>query len=343
MVKYQIIKQLGSGSFGSVFEAIYNGRRVCIKKINFVDGLSLEAAQQEVRVWCNLNHPNIVKYIQSFIEQNQFCIVMELVEGFSLDQFLVNTCNLSESIVVNLFRQILSAIKYCHLNQVLHRDIKPQNLLLTKEYQIKLADFGISRVVEEYRNSAKTQIGTPYYMAPEILNHELYGFPADIWSLGCVLYEMVTRKRPFPNDYVQFFQQILYGNPFPIQCNCSQNLKSLIFCMLKKNPSQRISIHQIENLPFILALNNVTNQQTPQHQNDFSNQQSNFSQAHSPSINYNPVSSQFSQTPSIYPNLSSQFPHPENPYQSNFDSTQNSNQTQFQYPINTYQPQFPSS
>lgn len=279
------------------YEAYANNQRICIKKINIIDGFSLDVAQQEVSVWCNLNHPNIVKYFQSFIEQNQFCIMMELVKGYSLDQFLANQGTLDESIL-HLFLQILSAIKHCHLNKVLHRDIKPQNILLTKTYQIKLADFGISRVVEEFGNPATTQIGTPYYMAPEILKKEPYSFPADIWSLGCVLYEIVTRRRPFSSDYIQFFQQILHDEPFPIHCNVSENLKSLIFSMLKKNPSERFTINQIENLPFILSLENIHNQANFQPRNYYSQT---FSSYHPTNI---------SQMPSIYPPVSSSIPTP---------------------------------
>jgi serine/threonine protein kinase len=137
-----------------------------MKKINIINQNSYQLAQQEIKVWSNLKHPNIVRYYHCFMEQNQFCILMELVDGPNFEQFFSKNTNLPESFIMNLFSQLLSAIKYCYNHSVLHRDIKLQNILLTPNFQIKLADFGISRIINPSMNYfAQAQIGTPFFMA----------------------------------------------------------------------------------------------------------------------------------------------------------------------------------
>jgi serine/threonine protein kinase len=140
MQDFQVIQQIGSGSFGSVYKvkSLYTGEILCMKKINFQnDDAILKNIQKESHLWYNLSHPNIVKYIKSFVEQDYYCIVMELIDGLTLDQFLLQHPNLNEIEILDLFLQLLNAVKYVHDNEVLHRDIKPQNILLTKENQIK--------------------------------------------------------------------------------------------------------------------------------------------------------------------------------------------------------------
>jgi serine/threonine protein kinase len=124
MSQYQIIKQIGKGYFGEVFSAIYNSQMVCIKRIKIFDQKSYEDAQQEIDVWCNLKHPNIIQYYQCFIEQDQFCVMMELVDGPTLEQFFAQYPNIPEPFVLKLFSQLLSAMKCYHSHKVLYRDIK---------------------------------------------------------------------------------------------------------------------------------------------------------------------------------------------------------------------------
>lgn len=103
----------------------------------------------------------------------------------------------SEHEILDLFCQIAMAIKTCHNGQVLHRDIKAQNVFLTKDMQVKLGDFGVSRVLEHSKSKAVSTIGTPYYLSPEIINGETYRYESDIWSLGILLYYMAALKYPF--------------------------------------------------------------------------------------------------------------------------------------------------
>jgi serine/threonine protein kinase len=122
---------------------------------------------------------------------------------------------------------------------VLHRDIKPKNILISTNNQVKLADFGISRNIDSV---ATTQIGTLFYMATEIFSNQPYSFPVDFWSLGCVLYEMVTGQKPFGDNSMMFVYNVMNNQPFPIRTNGSDNVKNLIFNMLNKSSSKRISL-----------------------------------------------------------------------------------------------------
>jgi serine/threonine protein kinase len=115
MHQYKIVQQIGAGSFGSVFFVIYNSQLDCLKKITLLDQNSYQAVQQEINVWQNLHHPNIVQYYNCFIERNQFCILIEIVEGPNFEQFLLAHPNLTEDFILNLFFQLLSALKYSTL------------------------------------------------------------------------------------------------------------------------------------------------------------------------------------------------------------------------------------
>ncbi|MDR1364614.1 MAG: serine/threonine-protein kinase [Oscillospiraceae bacterium] len=245
---YQIMQQIGSGSFATVFQIseISSGQVFCMKKIYFHnDDKVLKQLQIESKILYQLYHPNIVRYFHSFIYQDQYCIVMELVDGQPFDAFLSqSSLLLSEDVVIGYFAQMLSAVRFCHENHILHRDIKPANILLNKNGCIKLADFGISKEISPV-DMARTKIGTPLYMAPEACKqYGEYSFPADIWSLGCILYEMLTKSLPFGNDPIIFFQNIF--NEDPIENNIiSPEMKKLIFRMLDKDPTKRITIEQI--------------------------------------------------------------------------------------------------
>jgi serine/threonine protein kinase len=154
---------------------------------------------------------------------------MELIDGCTLEEYLGKfNSALPERMAIWIFVQILRAVEYCHENDVLHRDIKPANILLTKKLQVKLADFGISKQMEEM-GLAATYIGTPITMAPEVIKHENYSFSADIWSLGCILYEMINGSKPFGKDPKTFFQNVLNCNPFAITSSVSKVTKDLVF------------------------------------------------------------------------------------------------------------------
>ena len=142
--------------------------------------------------------------------------------------------------------QICIALEYIHGQKIIHRDLKTQNILLTKTGDIKISDFGISRILSNSDEFASTSIGTPYYIAPEVCKGESYNYQADVWSLGCIIYELCSLKRPFEGNSIAIvLDSILNKEPETISGSYSIALISLVFSMLIKNPSQRPTVSKI--------------------------------------------------------------------------------------------------
>jgi serine/threonine protein kinase len=154
---------------------------------------------------------------------------MEYVDGLNFDEYLAKKGPLPEHQALHYFIQLVSTLQYCHGNQALHRDIKPQNILITKNHQLKLAVFGISKIIEDSNSLAVAPIGPPYCIASEIFNKKPSRFPANVLSLGCVLYEMVSCKKSFGGDHLLFLQSIMNDNPFSIQASFSQRAEEKCF------------------------------------------------------------------------------------------------------------------
>jgi NIMA (never in mitosis gene a)-related kinase 1/4/5 len=144
------------------------------------------------------------------------------------------------------------ALKHVHDRKVLHRDLKCQNIFLTKSNLIKLGDFGIARVLSSTRENAKTMVGTPYYLSPEIINGRPYSFKSDIWSLGVILYELCALKPPFDASSLTFLaMKIVKGQYNPIPNLYSRDLKNLISILLQVDPNKRPTTNSILQMPII--------------------------------------------------------------------------------------------
>ena len=151
-----------------------------------------------------------------------------------------------------MFVQILSTIAYLHKNKILHRDIKPQNCFITKHGIVKIGDFGVARSLDATFDLAKTVIGTPFYLAPAIWDNHPYGYAADIYSLGVVLYSMCSLKKPFDADSAtQLFTKVMKHDFTPIPYFFSNELRQLVDSMLRKDPNLRPTADAILKLPFI--------------------------------------------------------------------------------------------
>ncbi|KAM9143621.1 serine/threonine-protein kinase Nek1 isoform 4-T6 [Pangshura tecta] len=258
MEKYIKVQKIGEGSFGKAIlvKAKENSRQYVIKEINIckMSNKEREESRREVAVLANMKHPNIVLYRESFEENGSLYIVMDYCEGGDLFRRINAQKGIlfSEDQIMDWFVQICLALKHVHDRKILHRDIKSQNIFLTKDGTIQLGDFGIARVLNSTVELARTCIGTPYYLSPEICQNKPYNNKSDIWALGCVLYEMCTLKHAFEaGNMKNLVLKIISGSFPPVSLHYSYDLRNLLSQLFKRNPRHRPSVNSILEKIFI--------------------------------------------------------------------------------------------
>ena len=260
---YKIIKLLGEGSFGKVYlcENLSDNSHCVIKQIP-LDGLDEQEKKEtynEVLILKKVNHSNIIKFIDVFKKSkpiNTLNIVTEYADDGDLNQKIEKLRQkkspLTEKEIINYLIQICLALNHIHKKKIIHRDIKSGNIFLTKGGLVKLGDFGISKGFKNTWEKAKSKVGTPYYLSPEIINSKPYDSKSDIWALGVLLYEMMTFKMPFnANSLPALSLKILRGI---YQCPSSYYSKDLINLVkqcLTIEPKRRPSAEMILKMNFI--------------------------------------------------------------------------------------------
>ncbi|XP_032093864.1 serine/threonine-protein kinase Nek11 [Thamnophis elegans] len=260
--RYNIYQKLGHGSFGTVYlvsdkkakeeEQLKVLKEICVG--NLKPNETVEA-NLEAQLLSRLDHPAIVKFYTSFVEGGSFCIITEYCEGQDLD-FKIQEYKRSgkvfpESQIVKWFIQLLLGVNYLHKRQILHRDLKAKNIFL-KNNLVKIGDFGISRLLIGSCDLATTFIGTPFYMSPEALQHQGYDTKSDIWSLGCILYEMCCLNHMFTgHSFLTVVLKIVESKTPSLPDNFPRELDAVLHRMLNKNPSLRPSAAEILKTSYI--------------------------------------------------------------------------------------------
>ncbi|NWY17299.1 NEK4 kinase, partial [Aphelocoma coerulescens] len=259
LAAYCFLRAVGKGSYGEVSLARHrqDRKQYVIKKLNLRSASRREkrAAEQEAQLLSQLRHPNIVTYRESWQgDDGHLYIVMGFCEGGDLYHKLKEQKGklLPENQVVEWFVQIAMALQYLHENHILHRDLKTQNIFLTRTNIIKVGDLGIARVLENQYDMASTLIGTPYYMSPELFSNKPYNYKSDVWALGCCVYEMATLKHAFnAKDMNSLAYRIIEGKLPPMPKDYSPQLVEIIQTMLSKKPEERPSVKSILRQPYI--------------------------------------------------------------------------------------------
>ncbi|KAJ4748610.1 protein kinase family protein [Rhynchospora pubera] len=246
---------IGSGSFGTVYTAIDQDGFLFAVKETFIDkdssaNQSTLQLEQEVMLLSRLQHVNIVQYYGSDLKDGKLSIFLELATQGSLASLYQKYC-FQESHVSAYTRQILKGLTYLHHRNIIHRDIKCANILVDSNGCVKLADFGLAKEINNLIQ-ARSCKGSWYWMAPEVVTASPYGTSADIWSLGCTVLEMLTRKHPFPElEFQQALFKIAKGEQPQIPITLSDNARDFIDHCLQVNPEDRPSAAALLQHPFI--------------------------------------------------------------------------------------------
>ena len=260
MDAFQIISKLGEGAYSTVFKVMrtVDGKTYALKKVKLLNlsDKEKENALNEVRILASINSNYVVSYKEAFFDEKDrtLCIVMEFADNGDLYQKIVEhkkkAMFFEESEIWRIFIQLVRGLKALHDLKILHRDLKSANVFLYANGDAKIGDLNVSKVTRA--GVGHTQTGTPYYASPEVWNDSPYDNKSDIWSLGCVLYEMITLKPPFrAQDMEGLYKRVIKGQYSRIPDRFSNDLFQIVQFLLQVNPKSRPSCDQILNHPIV--------------------------------------------------------------------------------------------
>ncbi|TDH68167.1 hypothetical protein CCR75_008960 [Bremia lactucae] len=276
---YQLGAEIGRGGYGIVYGALdlRNGRSVAIKQVSLRDIdkdelLSIESnaeytaivVQTEISLLRKLKHKNIVKYHDTIKTQGYLYIVLEYMENGSLAQFMKKFGSLSETLVAMYISQVLRGLAYLHEQGVLHRDVKGANILTTKDGLVKLADFGVAIKLSDTKK-ANSVVGSPYWMAPEVIEMAGWSSASDIWSVGCTIIELLTTKPPYFDlaPMAALFRIVQEDHP-PLPQRMSSALHDFIMKCFMKEPRLRASAEELLVHPWIAQIPKIKVEESTQ-------------------------------------------------------------------------------
>ncbi|KAG0677421.1 hypothetical protein C6P40_004636 [Pichia californica] len=251
--QFSLSTELGRGAFGVVYLAqdLITHREVAIKQIDLESTHDLSEIQQEILMLSTCHHQNITQYYGCFMKGYKLWIIMEYLGAGSCSD-LLTAGPFSEQIISYIIGSVLNALSYLHDNGKIHRDIKAANILIGLNGEVKLADFGVATQLSNNLSKRLTFVGTPYWMAPEIIKQEEYSFKADIWSLGITSIEMAYGKPPLTEfDPMRVLFRITEGKPPSLDSSFSNLFRDFVNKCLIKDPLKRLTVKELILHPFI--------------------------------------------------------------------------------------------
>ena len=257
---YEQGERLGSGAYGTVYLArdVRDGSRCCVKQVCVTDASDKELARAEMEVGLLSTlgrHPGIVGFRDCFATASSYCIVMDYCAGGDLAQVVKTQRDrnelLPEETVLDWLIQLALALEFVHKHRVLHRDLKLHNVFLDEHGHARLGDFGIAKAMESLTGAASC-VGTPHYMAPEVVQGETYSYAADVWSLGCILHELCTLSKAFHGtNFLAVVYAICKKEPPLLPDIYSDELRELAWAMMAKDPCARPTLDEILRSPLV--------------------------------------------------------------------------------------------
>ncbi|KAI5396906.1 hypothetical protein KIW84_062943 [Lathyrus oleraceus] len=256
---YHVIELVGEGSFGKVYKGRrkHTGQTVAMKFImkHGKTEKDIHNLRQEIEILRKLKHGNIIQMLDSFESPQEFCVVTEFAQGELFEIIEDDKC-LPEEQVQAIAKQLVRALHYLHSNRIIHRDMKPQNILIGSESIVKLCDFGFARAMSTNTVVLRSIKGTPLYMAPELVREQPYNHTVDLWSLGVILYELFVGQPPFYTNYVYTLVRRIVNDPVKYPDSMTPNFKSFLKGLLNKAPESRLTWPALLEHPFVKETNN---------------------------------------------------------------------------------------
>ncbi|CAI8602046.1 unnamed protein product [Vicia faba] len=256
---YHVIELVGEGSFGKVYKGRrkHTGQTVAMKFImkHGKTEKDIHNLRQEIEILRKLKHENIIQMLDSFESPQEFCVVTEFAQG-ELFEILEDDKCLPEEQVQAIAKQLVRALHYLHSNRIIHRDMKPQNILIGSGSIVKLCDFGFARAMSTNTVVLRSIKGTPLYMAPELVREQPYNHTVDLWSLGVILYELFVGQPPFYTNSVYALIRHIVKDPVKYPDSMTPNFKSFLKGLLNKAPESRLTWPALLEHPFVKETNN---------------------------------------------------------------------------------------
>ena len=242
-------EELGTGSFGTVYKArdLVLEQVCAIKKVDMdASGDDIEEIQREISILAECNDPRITRYYGSFVNGYKLWIIMEYLGGGSCLDLVKSTRGISESATAWILAELLRGLQYLHANGKIHRDIKAANILISEDGAVKIADFGVATQLSNNLSRRNTFVGTPFWMAPEVIGQEDYTFSADVWSLGITAMELAKGEPPLAHLHPMKVLFFIPKNPPPVlPSQYSREFRDFVAQCLQKSPHDRATINEL--------------------------------------------------------------------------------------------------
>ncbi|XP_063620371.1 serine/threonine-protein kinase PLK4 [Cydia splendana] len=254
---YEIFEHLGKGGFAHVYRARCRKSNIFVA-IKMIDKALMASAgmigrvRQEVTIHSRLKHPAILELYTFFEDVHYVYLVLELAHNGELARhFKLGSCGIGEKAAADIFRQVVSGVLYLHSHNIIHRDLSLNNLLLTKDQNVKIADFGLATQLNGPDEKHVTMCGTPNYISPEVASREVHGLPADVWGLGCLLYTLLVGSPPFHTQHVKTTLNKVIQADYKIPTELSIQAQDILQKLLCKDPTKRITLKAVADHPFV--------------------------------------------------------------------------------------------